>query len=554
MHRPRVRSMPSSTDLSAEFTIAQQRVRLLLQQPQAFPHPVDPMEPVECIETHISWVLLAGDFVYKFKKPLQLDFLDFSTQALRHAACEEELRINRRTAPGLYLGLVGLVDGAAEDVPATLRLVSWQDAPPGAEPAVRMRRFAQEALLATALDAHRVSPAQIDQLARHVAQFHAAAAVASGADTWGTAVAVRAPVDDCLAALLAPVTGALPGHGPLLAQVADWCQQQGQALAAAFEARRPAGRVRECHGDLHLANIALIDGEAQLFDALEFNPALRWIDCVADIAFVVMDLAAHGRADLAWRFLNRWLEHTGDYAGLVVLRYYGCYRALVRARVAALRMDPAGGGCGSVQAAQTMEEYLELAGGFAGQRPARWPMARPATLWLAHGFSGAGKSSHALALACQRGMVRVRADVERKRLFGLAPDVVSDGIPGGIYTAEATRRTHQRLAQVAREVLAAGYSVIVDATLLDRDARALFLALADSAQVPCHILSFETPLPILRERVRQRALAGGGASEADVAVLDAQWARAHPLQPHEEAITLHVDTTAPVDWDRLLPP
>ena len=181
-------------------------------------------------------------------------------------------------------------------------------------------------------------------------------------------------------------------------------------------------------------------------------------------------------------------------------------------------------------------------------------MARPATLWLAHGFSGAGKSTHALALACQRGMVRVRADVERKRLFGLAPDAVSDGIPGGIYTAEATLRTHQRLAQVAREVLAAGYSVIVDATLLDRDARALFLALADSAQVPCHILSFETPLPILRERVRQRALAGGGASEADVAVLDAQWARAHPLQPHEEAITLHVDTTAPVDWDRLLPP
>jgi hypothetical protein len=150
-------------------------------------------------------------------------------------------------------------------------------------------------------------------------------------------------------------------------------------------------------------------------------------------------------------------------------------------------------------------------------------------------------------------MVRVRADVERKRLFGLAPDAASDGIPGGIYTAEATLRTHQRLAQVAREVLAAGYSVIVDATLLDRDARALFLELAAAAQVPCHILSFEAPLPVLRERVRQRALAGGGASEADVAVLDAQWARAHPLQSHEEAITLHVDTTVPVDWDRLLP-
>jgi len=553
MHQPLIRSMPPSTDLSAQFATAEQRVRMLLQQPQAFPYPADLMGPVECIETHISWVLLAGDFAYKFKKPLQLDFLDFSTQALRHAACEEELRINRRTAPGLYLGLVGLVAGAAEDAPATLRLVQWQDAPPGAEPAVWMRRFAQAALLATALDEQRVSPSQIDQLARHVAQFHATAAVAAGATIWGTAAAVQAPVGDCLAALLPSVAGALPGQGPLLAQVTIWCQHEGQALAPTFEARRAAGRVRECHGDLHLANIALIDGQAQLFDALEFNPALRWIDCVADIAFVVMDLAAHGRADLAWRFLNRWLEHTGDYVGLLVLRYYGCYRALVRARVAALRLDPTGGGGAGVQAVQGVEGYLELAAGFAGQRPARWPVARPAALWLAHGFSGAGKSTHALALACQRGLVRVRADVERKRLFGLAPDAASDGIPGGIYSAEASQRTHQRLAQVAREVLAAGYSVIVDATFLDRDARALFLALADSAQVPCHILSFEAPLPVLRERVRQRALVGGGASEADVAVLDAQWARAHPLQPHEEAITLHVDTTAPVDWGRLLP-
>lgn len=550
---PRVRSMPLPTDLSAEFATAQQRVRLLQQQPQAFPHPV---ERVECIETHISWVLLAGDFAYKLKKPLQLDFLDFSTHALRHAACEEELRINRRTAPGVYLGLVGLVgqvNAGADGAPTTLQVVPWKDALPGAEPVVWMRRFAQDALLAAALDAHRVSPVQIDQLACHVAQFHDAAAIAASTDSWGTAAAVQAPVDDCVAALRAPVASALPGQGPLLAQVVGWCRHQGRALATAFEARRAAGRVRECHGDLHLANIALIDGKAQLFDAIEFNPALRWIDCVADIAFVVMDLAAHGRADLAWRFLNRWLEHTGDYAGLSVLRYYGAYRALVRARVAALRLNPTCGD-GSAQAVQALEEYLELAAGFAGQRPARWPVARPAALWLAHGFSGAGKSTHALTLACQRGLVRVRADVERKRLFGLAPNASSDGVPGGIYTAEATFRTHQRLAQVAREVLVAGYSVIVDATLLDRDARALFLALADSVQVPCHILSFEAPLPVLRERVRQRALAGAGASEADVAVLDAQWARAHPLQSHEEAITLHVDTTVPVNWDHLLPP
>lgn len=540
--------MRTSTDLSAEFATAEQRISWLLHQPQAFAHPVG---RVECIETHISWVLLAGEFAYKFKKPLRLDFLDFSTLDLRRAACEEELRINRRTAPAMYLGLVGAV---VDRDSGELRLLPWPDARAGAEPAVQMRRFSQDALLATALDHQRVPPTQIDLLARHVAQFHAAAAAATGAEGWGTAAAVQAPVDDCVTALKVSVASALPAQATLLAQVADWCYREEHALAAVFELRLSAGKVRECHGDLHLANIAIIDGQPQLFDAIEFNPALRWIDVVADIAFVVMDLSAHSRTDLAWRFVNLWLEHTGDYEGLRVLRYYGAYRALVRARVAALRLGQPGEQSDTMTAGSlALQGYLQLAAGFAGQLPTLWPVARPATLWLAHGFSGAGKSTHTLTLACQRGMVRVRADVERKRLFGLPPEATSDGVPGGIYTAEATQRTHQRLAQVARDALTAGFCVIVDATLLDHEVRAIFLALADSLGVPCRILSFEAPLPVLRERVRLRALAGGDASEAGVAVLQAQWARADVLRPHEEAITLHVDTTVPVDWDRLLP-
>lgn len=536
-----------SESLVEAYATAEQRLRQLQCSTAAFDHPVG---AVEWIETHISWLLLAGDFVYKFKKPLKLDFLDFSTPALRRGACEEELRINRRTAPALYLGLVALT-GTAH----SLQLQPAEAAPADAEPAVRMRRFAQEALLSHLLEQQRLLPSHIDALAQQVAQFHASAAVATPQQGWGTAQAAVAPVQDCLAALQPLVAQAVPDMGPALRQLAQWCASQGTALAPVFLQRLQSGRVRECHGDLHLANLVLIDGQPQLFDAIEFNPALRWIDCVADIAFLAMDLEARGRTDLAWRFLNAWLEHTGDYAGLQVLQYYRVYRALVRARVAGLRLaqvegegEVGGEGVGDKRAASLREvrRYLALA--------LRFTEPRTVELWLAHGFSGAGKSTQSQALIAERGVVRVRADVERKRLFGLAPQASSAAVRGGIYTAAASQRTHEALAQAARWALGAGHTVLVDATFLNPAMRQRFMALATQAQVPCRILSFEAPLAVLRERVRSRQLAGGDASEASVQVLESQWAAAQPLSPAEEALTVHVDTTRPVDWSALLPP
>lgn len=529
-----------SESLVEACAAAEQRLRQLQRSPEAFGHPSG---TVEWIETHISWLLLAGDFVYKFKKPLKLDFLDFSTPALRRAACEEELRINRRTAPALYLGLVAL-SGAAN----SLQLQPAEAAPADAEPAVRMRRFAQEALLSHLLEQQRLLPSHIDALAQQVAQFHAGAGVATPGQGWGTAQAVVAPVQDCLAALQPLVVQALSDMGPALRQVAQWCAAQGAALAPVFRQRLQSGRVRECHGDLHMANLVLIDGQPQLFDAIEFNPALRWIDCVADIAFLAMDLEARGRADLAWRFLNAWLEHTGDYAGLQVLQYYRVYRALVRARVAGLRLaqvEGEGGGDEHAASLRELQRYLALA--------LRFIQPRTVELWLAHGFSGAGKSTQSQTLIAERGVVRVRADVERKRLFGLAPQASSAAVPGGIYTFEASQRTHEALAQAARRALEAGFTVLVDATFLNPAMRQRFMALAAQAQVPCRILSFEAPLAVLRERVRSRQLAGGDASEASVQVLESQWAAAQPLLPAEEALTVHVDTTRPVNWNVLLP-
>ena len=528
--------LPAEADIPVPQ--AEQRLRALQRQPALFGPDV---AEVEWIETHISWLLLAGDRVYKFKKPLKLDFLDFSTRALRRAACEEELRINRRTAPSLYLGLVGLSGTAAQG----LRLQPLEQAPQDAEPAVCMRRFAQDDLLLQRLQDGQLGGADMDALACEIARFHASAAVAGTAQGWGTPLAVQAPVRDCLAALQAQADSGWAALVPALQSLAPWCQQQGAALAPVFEARRLAGRVRECHGDLHLGNLVLLEGQPQAFDAIEFNPALRWIDVVADIAFLVMDLQARDRADGAWRFLDGWLAQEGDFAGMAVLRYYTVYRALVRARVAGMRATQALPASAQAMARAECAQYLALA--------CQCMQPRSAELWLTHGLSGSGKSTQALGLVQARGVVRLRADVERKRLFGLTPGEDSTAIDGGIYTPQATERTYEHLRQQARLVLQSGYTVLVDASFLDPAMRAPFLALAQELGVVCRILAFEAPLAVLRERVRARQQAGGDPSEADEAVLLAQWAARQPFSAAEQGHVLRVDTTRAVDWDHLLP-
>ncbi len=490
---------------------------------------------VELIETHISWVLLAGRHAWKLKKPLDLGFLDFSTVDKRRAACEAELRLNRRTAPELYEAVVAV--GGSTQAP---RL----DADGVAiDYLVRMRRFDQAALFSTLLDEGRLAPALFDRLARHVADFHAAAAPARPGEGFGDADAVHAPVRENFAQIRARLDDAAL-CAPLTA-VEAWAEAQFAALQPLFDARLAAGRVRECHGDLHLGNLVLLDGAPRLFDGIEFSAALRWTDVIADVAFLVMDLQARGRAGLGARFLNAWLERSGDYEGLRVLRYYLCYRAMVRAKVAAIRaaqLDAAA----RVDSLAECRRYVGLA--LASTRP-----GTPALL-ITCGVSGAGKTSQSQPLLERRGLVRLRADVERKRLFGLAPEAASGSAPNaGLYTPAATARTYARLADLTRVVTAAGYPVLVDATFLQRAQRDAFRALAAELGLPFAILAFEAPPALLRARVQQRAAAGGDASEADLAVLEAQLVAREALESTELARTLVIDSGTAPDWAALLP-
>ncbi|MGA8005174.1 MAG: AAA family ATPase [Burkholderiales bacterium] len=493
-----------------------------LRDPARYPHPV---QRVELIETHISWVFLAGDYAYKVKKPVDLGFLDFRSLEARRFYCEEELRLNRRTAPQIYLELVPISGSEADpQLGGKGRAIEY---------AVKMRRFAQEALLSRMAQDGTLAPAHIDALARGIAAFHSRVARADAARPFGSAAEVLAPAlqnFDQIEALI----GA-DADVPELGRLRGWTLQEHARLRATFEARKAGGFIRECHGDLHLGNIALIEGEPTPFDGIEFNEALRWIDVMNEVAFLVMDLFDRRLPRFAWRVLNGYLEATGDYAGLSILRFYLVYRALVRAKVAYIRDHQSGlDAQAHKRAEREYLEYLRLA-----QTLTAWP---PRALIVMHGVAGSGKTTVAQELLEACGAVRLRSDVERKRTQGLEAQARSAStLGGGIYSPDLTAQTYARLSVLSRMVLEAGYSVIVDATFLARAQRSAFADLAREAGVPFAIALCEASEGVLRERVAIRQRVAKDASEADLGVLAHQLETREPLTAAERADCVRFD-------------
>ncbi|QOF81954.1 AAA family ATPase [Variovorax sp. 38R] len=476
-------------------------------------------QPVELVETHISWVLLTQALAYKLKKPVRLPFLDFGSVQARKHFCDEELRLNRRFAPTLYLDVTPV--GGTPQAPRI------GGGGPPIDHLVRMRRFAASSLLADLLAADRLQPAQLDDFAQWLAALHGSARRAMPTSDFGNPERVERAATDVLNALQAQ------GSDSRLPALKAWVLAQSQVLRMAWIARQHGGAVRDCHGDLHLTNVVLLDGQLVPFDCIEFDPALRWIDVMSDIAFLTMDLKAHGRTDLASRFLDAWLQHSGDYPGLQVWRFYEVYRALVRAMTCGL-------GPGTPHEA-VRPDYRACAARLAQ------PPEGGARLMITHGFSGSGKSSLALQLVGAAGAIRLRSDVERKRLYGLDPLARSADLGLDLYDAEATRGTFDRLQAGARDALLAGYPVIVDAAFLRSGQRRRFKALAAELRVPFTILDCRADAPTLRRRVGARDAAGTDASEAGLAVLERQLQSHDPLEADERGLTIEVATQDPVD-------
>lgn len=496
-----------------------------LKRSDAYPHET---MSFDVIETHISFVVLTGRYAYKIKKDVRLPFVDFSSLERRRHDCERELELNRRTAAEMYLEVVPI--GGSVDAPRVGQT-------PAIEYAVKMRQFDPNATADCLLESDALTGEMLKALGLRLARFHASLEPIAGGSPIEAVRENLAELEDELLADEAAAKGDLNGRAPieLVDRVRDWVGDRERTLAPAFEARAKRGFVRDCHGDLHLGNLVAVNGDLIPFDCLEFDDDLRTIDVADEVAFLAMDLMARERDDLAFVFLNAYLHETGDYASLALARYYCVHRALVRAKVRQLahaseRSWPA----------RAEWPFLSLA-----ERLTR--STRP-LLVITMGLSGSGKSTVTEPLIEALPAIRVRSDVERKRLHGLGADAESgSAVGGGIYGASATAATYERLLEAAEAGLAGGIDIIIDATFLERARRRPFAELARASGAGFVILSCKAPESVLRERIERRQAARDDASEAGLAVLEAQIGKAEPLDETETAHSVEFDTTGTLD-------
>ncbi len=488
----------------------------------SFPHAV---ANLRLKETHISWVLLTGYFAYKIKKPVRYPFLDASTLERRRALCEDELRLNKRMAPDLYV----------EVVPITLHDNQLQIGGKGTpvEYAVQMHEFESSQELSHQLGEGQVTLHDMAVFAARLADLHDRAAAAEATGPYGDFSLVRMQMLDNFAPLRKHLRD--PAAAELIEWLARWTGQALLQQESLIRSRKLNGRVRECHGDLHARNIVRWRQHWTPFDCIEFDPQLRWIDVMSDVAFLFMDLIAHGRRDLAYEFLSRYLEVAGDYPGLRLLALYCAYRALVRAKVDALNAESS-----SSETAHALEmrllDRLKTAVGFTN-RPVPF-------LILMHGVTACGKSWLSERLVPTVHAVRIRSDLERKRLAGVAPLSRRQlGVREGNYSAAFTESTYARLLSAASDALDAGINVIVDASFLDRKYRQLFQALAGERRCKFLIASCHADRSTLETRLKQRASYGLDPSEATPAVLEEQLRSADPLVDEEKELCTHIDTS-----------
>ncbi|MBD8496465.1 AAA family ATPase [Pseudomonas syringae] len=495
-----------------------------LQNPSLYPHPV---EGFQVIETHISWVLLTGPFAYKIKKPMNFGFLDFTALSARQHFCQEELRLNQRLTEGLYLEVIPLTGSAeAPQLGGDGQAIEY---------ALKMRQFPQSGLLSTLQANGELTIGHIDELANQIAHFHLSAPKVGPENELGSPDSVMAPVAQNFEQIR-----------PFLSDKADlqqlealkaWAESSFERLKPLLVQRKADGFIRECHGDIHLGNAAQIDGKVVLFDCIEFNEPFRMTDVYADIGFLAMDLEDRGLKTLSRRLISQYLELTGDYQGLELFNFYKAYRAMVRAKIALFSIPADADG---VQRAASLRQYRNYANLAESYSAIPSPF-----LTITHGVSAVGKSQVAQRLVQSLGTIRLRADVERQRLFATSGTEER-------YSAQAHEATYARLHELAGQVLRAGFSVVLDATYLKHAQRQAAANVAQTYGVPFLILDCQAQQSVIEGWLKQRQAENNDPSEATLDVLHAQQANREPLSAEETLLSKTIRTDLDGDLKTLI--
>ncbi len=505
--------------------------------PEFYDHPVD---YIKLVETHISWVFLTGSFAYKIKKPVDFGFLNFTTLKQRNYFCHQELLLNSRFAPSIYIEVLPVTESESGlSLAGQGKVIDY---------AIKMNQFDQQCLFNSLLRNHQVELYHIDNLIDAVADFHHKINIAGSDVNFGSAQEVLKPVAENFSILIN----------------SQLCKQDKQNLTSLFEQvlamyeliqpyllkRKKLGFIRECHGDLHLGNITIIENKVLLFDGIEFNDSFRWIDTMSDCAFLIMDLQDHEQTVFANHFLNGYLLKTGDYSGLFVLKFYKLYRAMVRAKVAGLRLQQQKKK--SIAYKNTLNElrnYLQLAQDYLHithlqKKNQNREQQNRNFLAVSFGLSGSGKSWVCSQLVDQLGAIQICSDVERKRLFG---ESVED-----LYSESITEKIYYHLMEMTEQILNAGYSVIVDATFLDKKWRQKFHSIAGKYQIPFHIISCYADQKTIKQRLRTRQNEMNPSSDANVAVMKRQLKKMAKLSDEEKRYEVSVNTAMISDYSSII--
>jgi aminoglycoside phosphotransferase family enzyme/predicted kinase len=502
-------------------------VRALLN-PAAYPHPAS---SIELRQTHISWVFIVDELVYKLKKPFDFGFLDYTTIEKRKHFCEEEVRLNSRMCGDTYLGVVPVVetadgfqlggDGAAVDY------------------AVKMRRLPEERMMSSLLARDAMTSTMLETLAGRIAEFHATAQRGPEIDEVGGFATVRQNWAENFEQTEGVIGRTITrGQFDDIRAFVDGVLKEDEAL---FAQRVAEGRVRDCHGDMRTDAVCFDHGGVCIYDCIEFNERFRYSDVASDIAFLAMDLEFRGRRDLSDELLSRYLAHTMDSTLPLLLPFYKMYRAYVRGKVDGFQLDQPDIDEGQkALAARDAQRYFELAHAYATQ-PA------PNVLIVMIGVTGSGKSFLANALAAHIGAVVLSSDVTRKRLLGVDPsERHHDELDVGVYDPEVTERTYATLMEHARPWLEQEKSVILDATFLMRKQRAHALALAAETNAQFLAIECDVDDQTALERLQLRQGDKTAVSDGRWEIYEMQQGRREPVDDLPAGAHAAVDSADPL--------